>query len=79
MTNILVTAMLLAGGSAVVTSLTGMPTVAAIFLLPLGVVLYTMFGGIKATFLTDWVCTPAQLTISRRLIGDRSTPLFCSS
>jgi Na+/proline symporter len=55
MTNILVTAMLLTGGSAVVSSLTGMPTAAACFLLPLGVVLYTMFGGIKATFLTDWV------------------------
>lgn len=38
-------AMLLAGGSAVVTSLTGMHTAAACFLLPLGVVMYTMFGG----------------------------------
>lgn len=56
-TNILVTAMLLTGGSAVVTSLTGMNTVAACFLLPLGVILYTMFGGIKATFLTDYVHT----------------------
>jgi len=55
MTNILVTAMLLTGGSAVVTSLTGMHTVAACFLLPVGVVLYTMFGGIKATFITDYV------------------------
>ncbi|PQE22739.1 urea active transporter protein [Rutstroemia sp. NJR-2017a BVV2] len=54
MTNILVTAMLLTGGSAVVSSLTGMHTAAACFLLPLGVVMYTMFGGIKATFLTDW-------------------------
>ena len=57
MTNILVTAMLLTGGSAVVTSLTGMPTAAACFLLPVGVVLYTIFGGIKATFLTDYVHT----------------------
>lgn len=40
-TNILVTAMLLTGGSAVVTSLTGMPTAAACFLLPVGVVMYT--------------------------------------
>ncbi|MCJ1464469.1 hypothetical protein MMC07_003082 [Pseudocyphellaria aurata] len=54
MTNILVTAMLLTGGSAVVTSLTGMPTTAACFLLPVGVVMYTIFGGIKATFLTDY-------------------------
>ncbi|TVY43462.1 putative urea active transporter [Lachnellula subtilissima] len=63
MTNILVTAMLLTGGSAVVSSLTGMPTPAACFLLPLGVVMYTMFGGIKATFLTDWVHTFILLII----------------
>lgn len=50
MTNILVTAMLLTGGSAVVQSLTGVPTAAACFLLPIGVVLYTMFGGIKVSF-----------------------------
>ncbi|KAK6613317.1 sodium symporter family protein [Botrytis cinerea] len=63
MTNILVTAMLLTGGAAVVSSLTGMPTPAACFLLPLGVVMYTMFGGIKATFLTDWVHTFMLLII----------------
>jgi Na+/proline symporter len=57
MTNILVTAMLLTGGSAVVTSLTGMSTAAACFLLPVGVVLYTIFGGIKATFITDYLHT----------------------
>ncbi|KAH9987838.1 Sodium:solute symporter family-domain-containing protein [Xylariaceae sp. FL0662B] len=62
-TNILVTAMLLTGGSAVVTSLTGMHTAAACFLLPVGVVLYTMFGGIKATFLTDYVHTVVILVI----------------
>ncbi|KAI0483284.1 Sodium:solute symporter family-domain-containing protein [Xylariaceae sp. FL0804] len=62
-TNILVTAMLLTGGSAVVTALTGMPTAAACFLLPLGVVLYTMFGGIKATFLTDYVHTVIIIVI----------------
>ena len=63
MTNILVTAMLLTGGSAVVTSLTGVPTAAACYLLPVGVVLYTMFGGIKATFLTDYVHTVMILVI----------------
>ncbi|ODQ79408.1 hypothetical protein BABINDRAFT_161810 [Babjeviella inositovora NRRL Y-12698] len=56
-TNILVTAMLLTGGSAVVNDLTGMHVVAACFLLPLGTVVYTLFGGIKATFLTDYVHT----------------------
>ncbi|KAL2414710.1 putative urea active transporter 1 [Exophiala dermatitidis] len=63
MTNILVTAMLLTGGSAVASSLCGVPTAAACFLLPIGVVLYTMFGGIKATFLTDYVHTVIILVI----------------
>ncbi|KIW81574.1 hypothetical protein Z517_04600 [Fonsecaea pedrosoi CBS 271.37] len=63
MTNILVTAMLLTGGSAVASSLCGVPTAAACFLLPIGVVLYTMFGGIKATFLTDYVHTIIILVI----------------
>lgn len=63
MTNILVTAMLLTGGSAVATSLCGVPTAAGCFLLPVGVVLYTMFGGIKATFLTDYVHTVVILVI----------------
>ncbi|KAI5843885.1 Sodium:solute symporter family-domain-containing protein [Morchella snyderi] len=62
-TNILVTAMLLTGGSAVVTSLTGMSTAAACFLLPVGVIIYTLFGGIKATFLTDYVHTVVILVI----------------
>jgi Na+/proline symporter len=52
MTNILVTAMLLTGGSAAFNALTGVPTAAVCFLLPLGVIIYTTFGGIKATFLT---------------------------
>ncbi|KAL9071401.1 MAG: hypothetical protein Q9161_004260 [Pseudevernia consocians] len=63
MTNVLVTAILLTGGSAVVTALTGMPTAAACFLLPIGVVLYTIAGGIKATFLTDYVHTVMILII----------------
>ncbi|KAL1854563.1 urea active transporter [Paecilomyces lecythidis] len=57
MTNILVTAMLLTGGSAVMTALTGVHTAAGCFLLPIGVVLYTLFGGIKATFVTDYIHT----------------------
>lgn len=62
-TNVLVTGMLLTGGSAVVTDLTGMNTVAACLLLPLGVVIYTLFGGIKATFLTDYVHTVVMVII----------------
>ncbi|KAK0750913.1 sodium symporter family protein [Schizothecium vesticola] len=53
--NILVTAMLLTGGSAVIENLTGAPVAATVFLFPLGVVVYTLFGGIKATFITDYL------------------------
>ncbi|PLB46663.1 putative urea transporter [Aspergillus steynii IBT 23096] len=63
MTNILVTAMLLTGGSAVMTSLTGVHTAAACFLLPIGVVLYTLFGGIKATFITDYMHTVVIIVV----------------
>lgn len=38
-------------------SSTGMHIVAATFLLPVGVIVYTFVGGIKATFLTDYFHT----------------------
>lgn len=56
-TNMLVSLMLIVGGSATISALTGMNTIAAIYLLPVGVVAYTLVGGLKATFLTDWVHT----------------------
>ncbi|KAF3919216.1 hypothetical protein AA313_de0204396 [Arthrobotrys entomopaga] len=62
-TNILVTAMLLTGGSAVVESITGMPTPLACFMLPIGVVLYTLFGGLKATFMADYIHTCVLMII----------------
>lgn len=62
-TNILVSLMLIVGGSATVSALTGMNTIAAIYLLPVGVVAYTLVGGLKATFLTDWVHTFILLVI----------------
>ncbi|KAJ3339505.1 hypothetical protein HDU91_001012, partial [Kappamyces sp. JEL0680] len=57
MTNVIVTSMLLLGGSAVVNALTGMNIIAACFLIPLGVVVYTLHGGLKATFLSDYLHT----------------------
>lgn len=54
MTNILVTTMLLAGGSAVLNAMTGMPIAAGCFLMPVGVFMYTAFGGVKSTLLTDY-------------------------
>ncbi|KAF3915846.1 hypothetical protein AA313_de0200598 [Arthrobotrys entomopaga] len=53
-TNILVTLMLLTGGSAVVGYLTGIPTAAACFLIPIPVILFTVFGGLKATIMSDY-------------------------
>ena len=53
LTNILVGSQLLLGGSAVVTSLTGMNVYAAIFLIPLGVCVYVVLGGLRATFLCE--------------------------
>ena len=55
MTNTVVTAMLVLGGAAVVNSLTGVDITAAAFLLPVGVILYTVFGGLKATFFAEYL------------------------
>ena len=57
MTNMLVTAMLLLGGSAVINGLTGMDISLAAFLIPIGVMIYTLVGGLKATFVADYVHT----------------------
>ncbi|KAF8934407.1 urea active transporter [Dissophora ornata] len=63
LTNVIVSAMLLLGGSAVVSALTGMNTIAACFLLPLGVIIYTLFGGLKATFIADYSHTVVIMII----------------
>ncbi|UNI22953.1 hypothetical protein JDV02_008796 [Purpureocillium takamizusanense] len=55
--NIIAIANMLLGASSAISALTGMHVIAATFLLPVGVVLYTFVGGIKATFLTDYVHT----------------------
>jgi len=57
MTNMLVTAMLLLGGAAVVNGLTGMDISIAAFLIPIGVMIYTLVGGLKATFVADYMHT----------------------
>lgn len=55
MTNTIVTAMLVLGGAAVVNSLTGVDITLAAFLLPAGIILYTIFGGLKATFFAEYI------------------------
>ncbi|KAI6905864.1 solute symporter family transporter, partial [Hortaea werneckii] len=62
-TNILVGSQLLLGGSAVVTSLTGINVYAAIFLIPLGVCVYVVLGGLRATFLCDYSHTLVLMVI----------------
>lgn len=72
LTNTLVGSQLLLGGSAVVTALTGMNVYAAVFLIPIGVCVYVVLGGLRATFLCEYSNLPL---IEFRL----SKKLFCLS
>jgi SSS family transporter len=63
MTNTIVTAMLVLGGAAVVSSLTGINIYVAAFLIPVGVIIYTFFGGLKATFLAEYLNTVFLFTV----------------
>ncbi|KAJ5253496.1 hypothetical protein N7505_012159 [Penicillium chrysogenum] len=62
--NIFACANMLLGAAAVITAVTGMHIIAATFLLPVGVTLYTFVGGIKATFLTDYFHTAIIMIIA---------------
>ncbi|KAF8880652.1 urea transporter [Infundibulicybe gibba] len=62
-TNIIVSSMLILGGSATVTDLTGMSTIAACFLIPLGVAIYVVVGGMRSTLLCDYTHTSVLLAI----------------
>ncbi|KAL1757356.1 hypothetical protein FB107DRAFT_209319 [Schizophyllum commune] len=62
-TNIIVSAMLILGGSATVTDLTGMNTLAACFLIPVGVAVYVVVGGMRSTLLCDYTHTTALFII----------------
>ncbi|KAJ3757060.1 urea transporter [Lentinula raphanica] len=62
-TNIIVSSMLILGGSATVTDLTGMNTLAACFLIPLGVVIYVIVGGMRSTLLCDYTHTTVLFAI----------------
>ncbi|WOO85789.1 Urea active transporter [Vanrija pseudolonga] len=56
-TNIIVSTMLILGGSATVAQLTGMNTIAACFLIPIGVSIYVVVGGMRATLIADYTHT----------------------
>lgn len=45
------------GGAATVTAITGMPVESACFLLPIGIAVYVVVGGLRATFICDWAHT----------------------
>eukprot|EP01025_Chloroclados_australasicus_P054480 TRINITY_DN645_c0_g1_i2.p1 TRINITY_DN645_c0_g1~~TRINITY_DN645_c0_g1_i2.p1 ORF type:complete len:669 (-),score=98.15 TRINITY_DN645_c0_g1_i2:461-2467(-) len=57
LTNVIVTAMLILGGAAVVEALTGVNIYAAAFLIPVSVIVYTFAGGLKATFIASYIHT----------------------
>ena len=56
-TNMLVGACLVLGGSQVVAAITGMNVYAACFLIPLVVAAYVIAGGLRSTFIADYVHT----------------------
>jgi SSS family transporter len=56
-TNMLVGACLVLGGAQVVGAITGMNVYAASFLIPLVVAVYVIAGGLRATFIADYVHT----------------------
>ncbi|QLQ78665.1 hypothetical protein HG537_0A09130 [Torulaspora globosa] len=56
-TNVIISAMLLLGGCQAINVITGMHLVAAAMLLPLGVFVFTVIGGLKSTFISDWFHT----------------------
>ncbi|KAJ5679857.1 hypothetical protein N7462_008101 [Penicillium macrosclerotiorum] len=62
--NIFACANMLLGAAAVISAVSGMHVIAATFLLPVGVTVYTFVGGIKATFLTDYFHTAVILIIA---------------
>ena len=76
LTNVLVSSQLLLGGSAVVTSLTGMNVYAAIFLIPLGVCVYVVLGGLRATFLCKTSRQRLNVLTNLILKGDYSHTLI---
>lgn len=61
LTNIIVTSMLILGGSAAVSALTGIDTDVASALIPIGVIIYTLAGGLKATFIASYFNTAVIL------------------
>ncbi|GAA5944984.1 hypothetical protein JCM10213_001841 [Rhodosporidiobolus nylandii] len=62
-TSTIVSAMLITGGSATVNDLTGANTDAICILIPLGVCIYVLIGGLRSSLLADFVHTSALFAI----------------
>ncbi|KAK4054470.1 hypothetical protein OIV83_000964 [Microbotryomycetes sp. JL201] len=62
-TNIIVSGMLLTGGSATVSDITNMSTPAACMLIPVGVVCYILLGGMRASLIADYLHTACLLCV----------------
>merc|ERR1719218_304623 len=60
MTNIIVSSMLLLGGCAVMEAAAGIDIRLSGFLIPLGTLVYTLVGGLKATFLASYLFSKEQ-------------------
>ncbi|KAI0071512.1 Na+/solute symporter [Panus rudis PR-1116 ss-1] len=66
---LLVCGSLLLGGAATVNALTGMNIMAACFLLPIGIAVYVVFGGLRATFICDWAHTIILFVVIYLFLG----------
>ena len=55
--NSIVMAMLVLGGAVALNALTGIDIAIACFIIPLSIMMYTYFGGLKATFFADYLNT----------------------
>lgn len=80
--QILITAALLLGGSAAFAVCTSASTVAMNYLIPLGVVNYTYLGGLKSTFLSDYIYTLVifilVLVVMFKVMAVKSLPVLGS-
>ncbi|KAI5121046.1 hypothetical protein M0805_008622 [Coniferiporia weirii] len=62
-TSLMVSAILLLGGSASISALTGMDIRAATMLLPVGVIAFVIVGGLRSTFISDYAHTTIVFVI----------------
>jgi Na+/proline symporter len=62
-TSLMVSAILLLGGSASISALTGMDIRAATMLLPVGVIAFVIVGGLRSTFVSDYAHTTIVFVI----------------